>query len=248
MLELQEIVLCIIAGLLAGIINTLAGSGSIITLSLLTFLGLPTNIANGTNRIGLFFQSAGSTFKFYQQRELMLSHRLGLLTLSVIGAIFGVIVASRLPDDHFQSILGGVFCVLFLIVLFEPHKHLKHIEKFSKLMPLIMAGIGFYAGFIQVGAGVFMLAVMHVVWGKSYTSLNPLKVFIILLINIIALVGYGLVNQIHWEFGLLLAIGQLIGGFVGVRLNNLKGKIEPFIKMLILGIILISILRFWHLI
>jgi len=64
-IEITDILLCIAAGLFAGVLNTIAGSGSVVTLSLLSFLGLPANIANGTNRIGLLFQSSASSLKFF---------------------------------------------------------------------------------------------------------------------------------------------------------------------------------------
>ena len=156
MIEIQDILLCIIAGLAAGIINTLAGSGSIITLSLLSFLGLPANIANGTNRIGLFFQSSASSFKFYKQGELSLKGRFGLLIVTLLSAVLGVYTASSLSISDFENVVGGIFCLLFLVVLLRPQNYLKNSSILTKLLPIAFAIIGFYAGFIQAGAGVFI--------------------------------------------------------------------------------------------
>lgn len=247
MIEITDILLCIAAGLFAGVLNTIAGSGSIITLSLLSFLGLPANIANGTNRIGLLFQSSASSLKFYRQGDLSLHNKWFLLVSTVIGTIGGVYVASILDIASFEKIIGAIFLVLFFVVLLKPQRYLKKSKTLSKLLPLIFLFIGFYAGFIQAGAGVFMLAVMHAVWGKSFTELNPLKVFIILCVNGIALLGYSLVGQVNWGFGLALAIGQIFGGLIGVRLNNLKNNIEPIVRLLLLVLILASIAKFWKL-
>jgi len=244
---MNDISLCILAGISAGIINTLAGSGSIITLSLLSFLGLPVQIANGTNRIGLFFQSTTSSYKFYKQGELSLKGKFWLLFFSVSGAVIGVLTASNLDGNQFENIVGFIFCVLFFVVLFKPQKYIKSFDILTKILPLIFGFIGFYAGFIQAGAGIFMLAVLHAVWGKSFTELNPLKVFIILIINLIALIGYSIANQVNWGFGISLGIGQIIGALIGVRLNKLKNNIEPIIRLLLLGLILISISKFWKL-
>ena len=126
-------------------------------------------------------------------------------------------------------------------------KHIKLSFKARKLLPLIFGFIGFYAGFIQAGAGIFMLVILHAVWGKSFSELNPLKVFVIFLINIIALIGYALVDQVNWELGISLGVGQVLGALIGVRLNNLKNNIEPIIRCLLLGLILISIAKFWNL-
>lgn len=246
MIEVKDIILCILAGAFAGVINTLAGSGSIITLSLLSFLGLPVQLANGTNRIGLFFQSSTSSLKFYKQGDLSLKGKVWLLLLSGIGAAFGVYIASTLDVKDFKTAVGGVFCFLFFVVLLKPQNFIKNSIFLTKLLPLLFCVIGFYAGFIQAGAGVFMLAVMNAVWGKSFTELNPLKVFIILIINTIALIGYAYANQVNWGYGLALALGQIIGALIGVRLNNLKNNIEPLIRCLLLGLILMSIAKFWN--
>lgn len=247
MIETKDIFLCLIAGLSAGVINTLAGSGSIITLSLLSFLGLPANIANGTNRIGVFFQSSTSSLKFLQQGDLSLKGKVGIITMSLVGAIGGVYTASVLSVASFETVVGGIFCLLFFVVLVKPQKYIKPSSSLLKFLPLIFAVIGFYAGFIQAGAGVFMLALMHAVWGKSLTELNPIKAFLVFLINGLALIGYALAGQVNWKIGLALAMGQVIGALIGVRLNNLKNNIEPVIRLLLLGLILLSVAKFWKL-
>ena len=247
MIEINEISLCILAGISAGIINTIAGSGSIVTLSLLSFLGLPVQVANGTNRIGLFFQSTTSSYAFYKQGEISLRGKFWLLFFSVIGAIGGVLTASNLDANDFEKIVGFIFCILFFAVLFRKRKRVKISFSGTKFLPLIFGFIGFYAGFIQAGAGVLMLVILHVVWGKSFSELNPLKVFVIFLINIVALTGYAFADQVNWALGISLGLGQIIGALIGVRLNNLKNNIEPIIRFLLLGLILISIVKFWNL-
>ncbi len=246
-IEINDISLCILAGISAGIINTLAGSGSIITLSLLSFLGLPVQIANGTNRIGLFLQSTTSSYTFYKQKELSFKGKFWLLVFSVFGAVAGVFTASNLDDTEFEKIVGFIFCVLFFVVLFQPQKNIQSSALLANFLPLIFCAIGFYAGFIQAGAGIFILSLLHVVWGKSFNELNPLKVFIILLINVIALIGYSLADQVNWSFGISLGAGQIIGALIGVRINNLKNNIEPLIRFLLLVMILISVAKFWNL-
>tara|TARA_B100001173_G_C16030103_1_gene566266 strand:+ start:4157 stop:4903 length:747 start_codon:yes stop_codon:yes gene_type:complete len=246
-IEIKNISLCILAGISAGIINTIAGSGSIITLSLLSFLGLPVQVANGTNRIGLLFQSSTGSFQFYKQGELSLRGKYWLLIFSVIGASLGVLTASHIDVFLFQKVVGFIFCLLFFIVLFKPQQYLRVSGTLKKLVPFIFGVIGFYAGFIQAGAGVFMLAVLHAVWGKSFSEINPLKVFIIFVINLIALIGYSIADQVNWGFGISLGVGQIIGALIGVRLNNLKNNIEYVIRLLLLVLIVVSISKFWNL-
>ena len=247
MVDIKNIALCILAGISAGFINTIAGSGSIITLSLLSLLGLPVQVANGTNRIGLIFQSSTGSYQFYKQGELSLRGKYWLLIFSIIGASLGVLTASHIDVLLFQKLAGFIFCLLFLVVLFKPEQYIKVSATLKRLVPLIFGVIGFYAGFIQAGAGIFMLTVLHAVWGKCFSEINPVKVFIILLINLIALIGFSISDQVNWEFGISLGVGQMIGALIGVRLNNLKNNIEYVIRLLLLVLIVVSISKFWNL-
>lgn len=247
MIEIKNISLCVLAGISAGIINTIAGSGSIITLSLLSFLGLPVQVANGTNRIGLLFQSSTSSYQFHKQGELSLRGKFWLLLFSVVGALLGVLTASHIDVNTFQKMVGFIFCLLFFVVLFRPQQYIKTSQTFKRILPFIFGVIGFYAGFIQAGAGVFILSVLHVVWGKSFSTINPFKVFIVFLVNLVALIGYSIAGQVNWQFGISLGVGQMIGALIGVRLNNFKNNIESVIRLLLLVLIVVSISKFWNL-
>ena len=242
---LETIILCSLAGFIAGIINTLAGSGSIITLSLLSFLGLPANIANATNRIGVLFQSLTGTVKFKQAGMLSVNSNWRLILITVIGAILGAFLATTMEPKHFEKSVGFIFVGLFFVLIFKPEKRIKNSIFFKKTMPFVMFLVGVYAGFIQAGAGVFMLAVMSVVWQKKISELNPIKVFIVFIINLVALVWFGYSGDVNWKIGILLAIGQFLGAFVGVRLNNVKKNIEPKLRVLLLFFVILSILKFF---
>lgn len=247
-METTTILLCIIAGFVAGVINTLAGSGSVITLSLLSFLGLPANIANGTNRVGILLQSLVSSVKFKQTGKLEVFKDRKIIVITVIGAVGGMLLASQLDPQSFEKVVGAIFFVLFFVILLKPEKRLKKDSRLSKLVPLSMFFIGFYAGFIQAGAGVFMLAIMTTFWQEGISKMNPLKVVIILCINALALGVYAYFNQVNWKVGLVIAIGQFVGGYVGVGLNNSKKNLEPILRLLLLGLIILSICKFWGII
>ena len=98
-MELTTIGLLILAGLFAGFINTLAGSGSLITLPLLIFLGLPANVANGTNRIAVFLQSIVGLVKFQQKKVLDKKKGLYLSIIATCGAILGALLATQINAE-----------------------------------------------------------------------------------------------------------------------------------------------------
>jgi|TARA_B110000261_G_C13062367_1_gene348735 uncharacterized membrane protein YfcA len=243
-MELTTIILSVLAGFLAGIINTIAGSGSIITLSLLTFLGLPANVANATNRVGLLFQSATGSVRFKQAGLLDVSSNWTLILTTTLGAILGAVLATKLDSKLFEKSVGVIFIGLLLVLIFKPEKRIGDSTILKKSMPIWMFLIGVYAGFIQAGAGIFMLAIMSVVWKKNITALNPIKVFIIFTINLVALAWYAYDGNVNWGIGLLLALGQFIGAFIGVKLNNTNKNIEPKLRVLLLGLVALSICKF----
>lgn len=245
-MEVYIIILCLLAGFIAGVINTVAGSGSIITLSLLTFLGLPVNVANATNRIGVLFQAATGTVRFKQEGVLSLNNNWKTIIVTIFGAAFGAFLSTNMEPKQFEKSVGFIFVGLLFVLIFRPEKKIESSIFLKKTMPFIMFLVGIYAGFIQAGAGVFMLAIMSVVWNKNISELNPIKVFIIFIINLVALAWFGYAGDVNWEVGILLAVGQFFGAFVGVKLNNLKKDIEPKLRVLLLIIVIISILKFFR--
>jgi uncharacterized protein len=120
-----EITLLIVSGIFVGFINTLAGGGTIISLSLFMFMGLPANIANGTNRIAVILQNLTSAKEFGQKK--MLDFRKGtILALPTIaGAIVGAQVATDIDADVFEKALGVIMILMLYFILTKPAKWLK---------------------------------------------------------------------------------------------------------------------------
>ena len=100
--------LLIIAGILAGFINTLAGSGSLITLPLLMFIGLPANVANATNRIGIFLQSAVGAASFRHNKVFEYREGVWFALPATFGSLIGAIAAVKLNSDVMEIIIGGL--------------------------------------------------------------------------------------------------------------------------------------------
>lgn len=115
----------IAAGLFAGFVNTLAGSGSLITLPLLMFLGLPANIANGTNRIGVFVQSLVSSISFRKQKLYTAEEGLWMSVPAVAGALLGSLMAVRINERIMELLIGGLLIIMFFIILYKPEQWVK---------------------------------------------------------------------------------------------------------------------------
>ena len=117
-MEPIEIAISVGGGFLAGVINTLAGSGSVITLAILTeLLGLPGAIANGTNRIGIALQTASSSLEFQKAKILSFSDQKRPLFLMIAGAIGGIILALNISNEQFMDVFKYMVVALFFVIL-----------------------------------------------------------------------------------------------------------------------------------
>ncbi len=225
------------AGLIAGFINTLAGSGSMLTLPLLMFLGLPANVANGTNRIGILFQSIVGTAGFRQQKVLDLKTGLIYGIPTILGSIAGAVLALSFSDVAMEKAIGILLLVMFFLVLFKPEVWVKGQAGKIQRKPgiLIMAVFfltGAYGGFIQIGVGLFLLAVLVLGIGADLVKANALKVFLVLLYTPVVLIFFMKENQIDYQMGIILAIGNSIGAYLGTRVAVSWGP--KFIRIVLL--------------
>jgi uncharacterized membrane protein YfcA len=163
-MEYLHILMLFAIGIVAGMLNVMAGGGSALTLPFLIFLGLDSSLANGTNRIAIFIQSIFAISSFYQQKvhHFKMSFKMAVWTLP--GSIIGAIVAIKIDDELFQHILAIVLVgVIFSMIFSHENGEQQQYENLNNRKWLFyptMLGIGFYGGFIQVGVGFILMAAL----------------------------------------------------------------------------------------
>ena len=216
------IILAVIGvGFIAGFINTLAGSGSLLTLPLLMFLGLPANVANGTNRIAILLQNIVGVTSFKQQRVLSFKEGLMIGIPAAVGSIIGAQIAINLNDEIMSRTIGGLLVFMLFIIILKPDRWIKEKAGGTPVVRwfqiIIFFVIGIYGGFIQAGVGFFLLAGLVLGMGHELVKANALKVFIVFLYTPFALAIFILNDQVDYKLGLILAIGNMLGAFVGAR-------------------------------
>ncbi len=219
-----EIVALIVAGLMVGFINTLAGGGSIISLSVLMVLGLPANVANGTNRIAIAVQTLTATGSFRQQKVLDTKKGIILGIPALLGSIVGALIAVDINENIFEKAIGVIMLVMLVFILYNPKKWLSGQEellkkKTSVVQIIIFFLIGVYGGFIHMGVGYFLL--MALVFGIGYdlVKANAVKVLIVLIYTPVALIIFLIYGQVNWEYGLTLTIGNVVGALIASSLR-----------------------------
>ncbi len=236
-MPLEHILLILLVGIVAGFINVLAGGGSLLTMPMLIFLGLPSATANGTNRIALMVQNIIAVANFRHKGFFDWRLNLMLAIPAVLGSILGAHVAISLPDQVFNKILGIVMLIVLALILFRPLKDsVAHENKFSsrkKLLTIIaFFFVGLYGGFIQAGVGFIIIAALTFITGMSLVKINSIKVFVIAIYTISSLIIFIINGEVNWLLGMVLAAGNGIGGWLGSSFAVAKG--DKWIRVFLL--------------
>ncbi len=232
------------AGFAAGFINTLAGSGSLITLPLLIFLGLPATVANGTNRVAILLQNVIGVRGFQSRGFLDLRQALWLAIPAAFGSIVGARIAVDLNEVMMQRVIGAIMAIMLLIMLVNPKRWLEgrggSVRERPGLGELgLFFLIGIYGGFIQAGVGIFLLAGLVLGAGFDLVRANAIKVLIILIFTIPALIIFVLNHQVNWGIGLVLALGNMTGAWAGTRFASRPGA-AVWVHRLLVTVVLVS--------
>jgi hypothetical protein len=229
-----------VTGFVAGFINTLAGSGSLLTLPVLILLGLPANVANGTNRVGVLLQNIVAVATFRQRGALELGGSWKLIAPAVVGAVIGAELAVDLDEALLRQVIGVLMLVLLAVMLVKPerwiaaHATLREPRLFVEV-PVFFA-IGVYGGFIQISVGLFLLAGLVLGAGYNLVGANAMKNLIVLVFTAAALVVFIVNDQVQWTLGLLLGTGQAAGAWVGAHVAVKRGA--EFVRIAVIVIIL----------
>ena len=233
------------AGFFAGFINTLAGSGSLITLPLLMALGLPANIANGTNRIAILLQNVVGVRSFRKQKVLNYTTSIKLVIPAVIGSFFGAVIAVDINEAIMTKTIGGLLLFMFFVILLKPSNWIR--EKQGKpaipywLQVIVFFLIGVYGGFIQAGVGFFLLTGLVLGSGYDLVKANAVKVLIVLLYTPVALLVFIYNDQVNYLYGFILSIGNMLGAFIAARYAVQWGV--KFVRYLLLITVFVASLK-----
>ncbi len=243
-----KFLLLIFVGFIAGIINTLAGGGSLLTLPALIFLGLPPSVANGTNRVAIFIQMiAGSSgFKSKGINTFPFSIYLGIAAL--LGSIIGANIAIDIAPETFTKILSFVMITVVLLLIFKPKLKVSNLIEKTKGKDLIISSIAFfffgiYGGFINAGLGFILIMFLHYFNQLSLVKANASKAVIIIIYMAGALLIFVLNDKVNWQMGLTMAIGNAIGAWFSSRFSVNKG--DKFIKIFLIITVSIMAIKLW---
>ena len=213
----------IVLGLVAGAINTLAGGGSNLTLPALMIMGMPADIANASNRVGIFLQSLTGAIGFKQHNKLDTQEIVPMMVPTLLGGLAGALVASFSPQWMLKPMLLGAMVIMSLVMVFRPALivpeagtvPLKTSESLKGWLGLAVAG--FYGGFVQAGVGFILLAAVCGVLRYDLVRGNALKLVCTLGFTVVALVVFIMRGQVEWVPALILSVGFIVGAHLSVK-------------------------------
>ncbi len=246
-MEWYYYILIVVVGVFCGFLNTLAGSGSIVSLAMLMFMGLPANVANGTNRIAILMQNIVGVSSFKKQKVFTFKEGIWLALPAIVGSVIGAALAVEINEDMMQKTIGALLIFLFFIVLYKPDAWVKGQaglirSKPSVIQVVIFFFIGLYGGFIQAGVGFFLLSGLVLGAGFDLVKANAIKVFIVLLYTPFALGVFIMNGQVDYKIGFILAAGNMIGAFIAANFAVSLGA--KFVRYILLAVIVFASLKF----
>ncbi|MBH25759.1 MAG: hypothetical protein CMH57_15235 [Myxococcales bacterium] len=255
MIGWPELLLIAVVGVVSGAINTIAGGGSLITLPMLIFVGLPPGVANGTNRVGAVLQSASATVQFHREGMLNMAHVRRLVLPTSVGALLGTWLSIGIDDDQFRTIIGVAMVIILPFVLLKPHKSREGDEDRdddaapkppkeeapplpSWAQAIIFFFIGVYGGFLQAGVGVFLLTGLVRACGFDLVRSNGVKVALVVVFASLATAIFAWQGMIAWAPAGALAAGSVLGGWAGTKMAVSWGP--RFIRWVLIVTVLAS--------
>jgi len=229
--DILQITMLLVLGYIAGIINTIAGGGSNLTLPALMVIGMPADIANATNRVGIFLQAIWGAKAFHGHGELPLYDIKDIFIPLSIGGVIGALAASYAPVTYLKPVLLTTMICMSLIILIKPSVVMPEPGTIpnrvkdtpSSWVMLFLAGL--YGSFVQAGVGFVLIMALSGTLRYDLVKSNALKMLCTLGFTSIAFFIFILRDQIAWVPGLILASTMVLGAHHGVKLA-IKAKPE----------------------
>jgi uncharacterized membrane protein YfcA len=234
--ELSKVILFFGAGFASAVLNTLASSGSAVTLPLLVFMGLPPNVANGTNRVQLMLGRITNIIAF--QRAGVINWRLALFF--VVPGLLGSLVGATIAAEMAPRAITFAIIAAFVMLITNPKRLLK---KAPEVNPPIRWWhltlyflVGIWGGFIVLDTSTYALLVLVLAVGLDLKEANVTKAVASLAMATASLTIFTYAHEVDWYFGTLLALGSIAGSWVGAYL-----AIQEWIKIWIYRLLLLII-------
>lgn len=227
MRAMLDLLLLTITGIATGFLNVMAGGGSMLSVPIMIFLGVPGTVANGTNRIAILPQNISAVWAFYRRGFSNFKLSLSLGACTIPGTLIGASLAARVPNDQFNTLLAAIMVFVLIIMSLPQPKTIEANEKPSKNRLIaghvLMVLIGFWGGFIHIGVGFLLMPTLNRVMQLDLITTNAHKVFIVMCYTVVAILVFAAELELIWKYGIALGIGTWIGAWLAANMQVKKG-------------------------
>lgn len=264
-MELWQIALIVLAGIAAGGINAVVGSGTLITFPALVAFGVPPVVSTMSNAVGLIPGNIASSFGYREELRGQWRRILGFVPASVLGSLTGAYLLLHLPEDAFETIVPVLLVLALVMVVGQPglSRYLKnrsvrraqrageeHVEasvgdKLSTgryiLVLVVVFLTAIYGGYFAAAQGIILIALLGLLLPDDLQRLNGLKNVLVLVVNTVSASTYIIVghDRLNWIAVICIAIGSLIGGYFGARVGRKFSPVLLRTFIVILGLVAI---------
>jgi hypothetical protein len=237
-----------VAGMLAGMINAVVGSGTLITFPVLLAFHYPPVVANVSNGLGLVPGSVAGAYGYRRELEGQRPRLIKLGIASALGAIVGAVLLLKLPADAFQAVVPVLIVIALVLVVIQPWLARKvaarrqegHTGDGGFLLLLGIFATGVYGGYFGAAQGVIAIGIMGVLLNESMQRINASKNVLTALANLVSGVVFIVVAHVAWIAVGLIAVGSMIGGLIGARIGRKLPPIALRAVIVVVGLVAIG--------
>jgi uncharacterized membrane protein YfcA len=239
------------AGIGAGTINAVVGSGSLITFPTLVALGYPPLVANVSNNIGLVPGSLSGAYGYRRELTGQRARLCRLVPASLLGSLVGAMLLLSLPSDLFDSVVVVLVAVALVLVIVQPWivRRLaarpggRRRSDVTPVLALLVCLAGVYGGYFGAAQGIILMALLGIFLDDHLQRLNATKNVLALTVNAAASTVFIASTEVDWGVVLLIALGSTIGGQLGAGVGR---RLDPrLLRAVIVTVGLIALIRLW---
>ncbi len=247
-----EIVAILVAGMAAGTINTVVGSGTLITFPTLLAFGVPPVSANVSNNLGLVPGSVAGAWGYRRELAGQRSRALRLVSASVIGAFTGGVLLLTLPAGAFEAVVPVLILLGVVLVIFQPRLSLwvaRRAERRGTTLDhhgawwvwpaVLLAGV--YGGYFGAAQGVLLMGILGIGVAETLQRSNAVKNVLAAFNNGVAGVLFALVADVDWAVAGVIGVGAVCGGLLGARVGRRLPPLVLRIVIVVVGVVALTV-------
>ena len=249
-----EVVGILLAGIAAGTINTVVGSGTLITFPTLLAFGVPPVTANVSNTIGLVPGSVTGAWGYRRELVGQRARVVRLASASLVGGVLGAVLLLVLPDGAFEAIVPALILIGVVLVIVGPRLSAWVARREEErgtgdrlfawwVWPAVLV-TGVYGGYFGAAQGVLLMAVLGIGVADSLQRLNGIKNVLAAIVNGVAGLLFVFVADVDWLVVLLIAIGAVIGGLLGASVGRRLPPLALRVTIVVVGVAALTVLLF----